>query len=220
MNEDDNKSNDLDVEAELKKTMAEAVEAVSGGDEGGPGAGPSEDPKPTEAQPGPQEKIAELEAQVATLRDKWLRAVADLENYKKRTKRDIEDATQRKVSGLLESFLPVGDNLERAIEVGGDDEGPLMSGIRLVRKELYAALARHGIEPIQSVGRPFDPSMHDALQQIDSPDHAPGVIVREFEKGYVRDGRLLRPARVIVAGPGSTGAPPEDDGGGESPSQN
>jgi len=213
MNEDENKSDDLDVEAELKKTMAEAVEAVSGKPDPEPAVlddATSGEPS-APAEPSADERIAQLEGTVAELRDKWLRAVADLENYKKRVRRDIEDATQRKVSGLLESFLPVGDNLERAIEVGGEDEGPLMSGLRLVRKELYAALARHGIEPIHSVGSAFDPSLHDALQQVDSPDHAPGVVVREFEKGYVRDGRLLRPARVIVAGPGSTGQPPEGD---------
>ncbi len=210
MNEDENKSDDLDVEAELKKTMAEAVQAVSGRPDAEPEA--AESPAgATEATPeDPAARIEELENTVSELRDKWLRAVADLENYKKRVKRDIDDATQRRITGLLDSFLPVGDNLERALEVGGDEDNPLMAGLKLVRKEWFAALARHGIAPIESVGAPFDPSVHDALQQIDSPDHPPGVVVREFEKGYTREGRLLRPARVIVAGPGSTGTAPDE----------
>lgn len=207
MNEDENKSDD--VEAELKRTMAEAVEAVSSK----PDTESESATQPSEGDgdaPGDlATRVKELEGTVSELRDKWLRAVADLENYKKRVKRDVDDATQRRISGLLDSFLPVGDNLERALEVGGDQENPLMAGLKLVRKEWFAALSRHGIAPIESVGAPFDPSVHDALQQVDSPDHPPGVVVREFEKGYIRDGRLLRPARVIVAGPGSTGEPSE-----------
>ena len=158
-----------------------------------------------------QERVATLEGEIGKLRDKWLRAVADHENYKKRTRREIDDTVQRAVGSLLESFFPVADNLERAMAHAGDDENPLVQGIKMVSGEFYGALAKHGITPIESVGTPFDPAVHDALQQIDSPDHAPGIIIQEFEKGYRRGERLLRPARVILAGPGSTGAPPETD---------
>ncbi|KIG12438.1 Heat shock protein GrpE [Enhygromyxa salina] len=156
-------------------------------------------------------KLAEAEAETAALKDKWLRAVADNENYKKRVKRDIDDAIHRAVQGLLGNFLPVGDNLERALSVapadGGEALTPLIKGLEMVRQEFLSALAKHGIKPIESVGQPFDPSVHDALQQMDSPDYPPGTVMIEYEKGYVRGDKLLRPARVIVAGPGSTGAP-------------
>jgi molecular chaperone GrpE len=160
-------------------------------------------------------EVESLRAEVAATKDKWLRSMADLENYKKRVKREMEEQSVRTIQTLLPSFLPVMDNLERALEAApaavdgaGDntaDVQQLIAGIELVRKEFLAALARHEIEPIAAVGVPFDPALHDALQQFDSPDHAPGVVIREFEKGYKIRDRLLRPARVIVAGPGSTG---------------
>lgn len=158
-------------------------------------------------------KLAEAEAEIASLKDKWLRALADLDNYKKRVKRDIDDAVHRAVQGLLGDFLPVGDNLDRALSVvpavPDDKLAPLLKGLEMVRAEFLSALGKHGINPVESVGKPFDPSVHDALQQVDSPDHAPGTVTMEYEKGYRRGDKLLRAARVIVAGPGSTGTGPE-----------
>lgn len=152
-------------------------------------------------------ELEQAQAEIASLRDKWLRAVADLDNYKKRVKRDIDDAIHRSVQNLLSSFLPVGDNLERALSVAGPDTNEqLLKGLEMVRAEFLSALGKHGITPIESVGRPFDPNLHDALQQMDSPEFAPGIVMMEYEKGYQRGDKLLRPARVIVAGPGSTGA--------------
>ena len=156
-------------------------------------------------------ELEQAQAEVASLRDKWLRAVADLDNYKKRVKRDIDDANHRAVQNLLGSFLPVGDNLDRALSVAGPDTNEqLLKGLEMVRQEFLGALAKHGIKAIESVGRPFDPNLHDALQQMDSPEYAPGIVMLEYEKGYLRGDKLLRPARVIVAGPGSTGAAPPD----------
>lgn len=211
----DDRNNGRDLSDEIDRTMAEAEAAVrSMGDD--PEADSAED------EGGSDDRVAMLEQEVATLKDKWLRAVADLDNYKKRVKREIEEAQMRTAQKLLPAFLPVMDNLERALEVAepaaknASDENAqaveqVVTGIRMVRTEFLNALARNGIEPVQTVGRPFDPANHDALQQIDSPDHAPGVVIREFEKGYRLGERLLRPARVIVAGPGSTGQPPEQE---------
>jgi molecular chaperone GrpE len=160
-------------------------------------------------------RLAEAEAEITALKDKWLRSLADLENYKKRVKRDIDDAVHRAVQGLLGDFLPVGDNLDRAMSVApsnpDDQIAPLLKGLEMVRADFVSALGKHGIKPIESVGKPFDPSVHDALQQMDTPDFAPGVVMMEYEKGYRRGDKLLRPARVIVAGPGSTGTPGESE---------
>jgi molecular chaperone GrpE len=158
-------------------------------------------------------KLAEAEAEIVALKDRWLRSLADLENYKKRVKRDIDDAVHRAVQSLLGDFLPVGDNLDRAMSVApsNPDEmmAPLLKGLDMVRAEFASALGKHGIKAIESVGKPFDPSVHDALQQMDSPDFAPGMVAMEYEKGYRRGDKLLRAARVIVAGPGSTGVGPD-----------
>jgi molecular chaperone GrpE len=201
---------------EIDRTMAEAEAAVSALDDEDEETAdePGEAP---DGEPGPEQVIAELRSELEATKDKWLRAVAEHENYKKRMKREMEDAAVRSIQKLLPSFLPVMDNLERALEVGvpaleNADEGNrknvenLLQGIKMVQGEFLAALAKHGIEPVESVGVPFDPAVHDALQQFDSPDHPPGVVMREFEKGYRMGERLLRPARVIVAGAGSTGS--------------
>jgi molecular chaperone GrpE len=220
-----------DLSDEIDRTMAEAEAAVSSmggapGDEEG-ASGNSErieivDDDPPAANPEAelQARVAELEAQVAATKDKWIRAVADLENHKKRVRREVDEAKVRTAQSILPPFLSVMDNLERALEVaapavqGASDDNDenvqqLVAGIEMVRKEFIGALAKNGILPVEAVGRPFDPAEHDALQQMDSPDHAPGVVMREFEKGWKMGERLLRPARVIVAGAGSTGAPPE-----------
>lgn len=158
------------------------------------------------------EQLAQAELEKADLKDKWLRAVAELENYKKRVKREIDDATFRAQQNLLGAFLPTVDNLMRAHELAKGNE-QLLKGLEMVVQGFMGALGRYGVEPVPSVGHPFDPAIHEALQQIDTPDHPPGVVVREWEKGYRQGDRLLRPARVVIAGPGSGGGKPEGDGG-------
>ncbi len=152
------------------------------------------------------ERLAQAEQEAASNKDKWLRAVAELDNYKKRTRREIDDAVFRARQDLLGSFFPTADNLDRALELARGNE-QLFKGIEMVAHEFRSALTRHGIEAVPSVGHPFDPAVHEALQQVDSPDHAPGTVTFEFERGYRQGDRLLRPARVVIAGPGSTGTP-------------
>ncbi len=203
--------------AEIERTMAEAAEAVASLEDDASESGAAEDVVDDDEDTIDFDAIlADKDEQIASLKDKWLRAVADHENYKKRVKRDIDDAVSRKTQSLLTSFLPTVDNLERALEIAtpaaeqaSDDNAAnveqVVKGLRMVRDEFLGGLKKHGIEPVPSVGEPFDPAVHDALQQFDSPDHAPGVVIREFEKGYKQGDRLLRPARVIVAGAGSGG---------------
>lgn len=211
-NDHDPAQGDDTMSAEIERTMAEAEAAVSAMGQDGDDSSESEDDTVDF-----DAILAAKDEEIAALKDKWLRAVADSENYKKRVKRDIDDATTRKTQSLLSSFLPTVDNLERAIEIAEPVVGQVpaefagnveqvVKGMRMVRDEFIAALKKQGIEPVPSVGVPFDPAIHDALQQIDSPDHAPGVVIREFEKGYKLGERLLRPARVIIAGSGSGGA--------------
>lgn len=205
-----------DMSAEIERTMAEAEAAVSGEASADEAAGVVEVDEVEEVDV--DALLAEKDEQIAALKDKWLRAVADQDNYKKRVKRDMDDAKARTTQSLLNSFLPTVDNLERALEIAepaaaaASDENAanveqVVKGLKMVRDEFLGALKKHNIEPVPSVGHPFDPAIHDALQQIDSPDHAPGAVIREFEKGFKLGDRLLRPARVIVAGAGSGGGP-------------
>lgn len=209
---------DDDLSDEIRRTMAEAEAAVSAleADEERresathPAADGPEPPTAPDSG-GLAKAVVELETELQATKDRWLRAVADLENYKKRVKREIDEATTRVVQNLLPSFLPTMDNLERALEIAGTGASvdQLIKGLQMVKDEFMGALRKHGIEAVPSVGTAFDPAIHDALQQVDSPDHPPGVVVREFERGYRMGERLLRPARVVIAGPGSTGTASE-----------
>jgi len=217
MNSSKDPAHEDDLSDEIRRTMAEAEAAVTKLEDSerhptGERRAIADDepgtPEPTtDVSSGLAAAVVELETELDATKDRWLRAVADLENYKKRTKREIDEAVTRAIQQLLPSFLPTMDNLERALEVAapGAKVDQLVKGIQMVKDEFMAALKRHGIEPVESIGVPFDPAVHDALQQIDSPDHAPGTVIREFERGYKLGDRLLRPARVIIAGPGSTG---------------
>lgn len=194
----------------VKRAMEEAaaaVEAVRGDGEEDAAAEVIEiiDEEPVDPVAELKEALEKAQSEKSALRDKWLRAVADLENYKKRVKRDIDEAVGREVQKVLEGFFPVADNMGRALDSATDEDSQLATGVKMVFNEFFSALSRQGIDRVETVGHPFDPAIHDALQQIDSDEFAPGIVVQEFEKGYRRAGRLLRPARVIVAGPGSTG---------------
>jgi molecular chaperone GrpE len=202
---DTNQSIPDDELAQVMRDAEQAVERVRAGrDDDDDGTDIEIDDTPV--GPDLQAELGAAKAEAESLRDKWLRSMADLENYKKRTRREIDEAVHRALGNMLSDFLPVGDNLERALAAMPANTDPqLAKGLEMVRGEFFSALARHGIKPIQSVGMVFDPNLHDALQQVDTPDFAPGMVVMEYEKGYLRGERLLRAARVIVAGPGSTG---------------
>jgi molecular chaperone GrpE len=171
-----------------------------------------EPPDPPAAAPAPApDPIAELEAKVGTLEkekkdnwDRYLRAAADLENLRKRTKREIEDARFDTKNKVLKEMLPVVDNLERAIEhASGSAEGDpaakaVIEGVQLVLRQFQTAFERLDIQPVEAMGQPFDPNLHEAISQIDS-DQPPGTVVQVLQRGYRAGDKLLRPALVVVA---------------------
>ncbi len=150
--------------------------------------------------------LAQALSDAAQYKDKWMRSAADFDNYRKRTRREISDAEKKGRDQLLRDLLPVFDNLERATthaNLGEVADAPgikgLLDGIDLVARQFRDALSRLGIERVEAVGRPFDPSIHEAIQHLETADFEPGCIAAEVQPGY-RDGeRLLRPALVVVA---------------------
>lgn len=144
------------------------------------------------------ERLEQLEKEKRELHDRLLRTAAEFENFKKRTKKEMDDASTRGREQLLKELLPAVDNLERALKhaPAGD---PLAVGVQQTEKQLLQALERFGVTRFSSVGKPFDPSIHDAIQQVESGDHPPGVVAQEFASGYMIGQRLLRPAMVAVA---------------------
>jgi molecular chaperone GrpE len=147
-----------------------------------------------------QEKARETFAQLKDEHDRRLRAAADLDNQRKRFQREREEIQRFGTERLLKDLLPVVDNLDRAIAAARPDE-PLAEGVRLVRKVFEEALAKHAVEVFTALGQPFDPRLHEALAQLEAEQAEPGTVVAEHGRGFLLNGRLLRPALVAVAGP-------------------
>ncbi|MGD0453641.1 MAG: nucleotide exchange factor GrpE [Solirubrobacteraceae bacterium] len=157
-----------------------------------------------------EDEAVEIEGELDELirtakqRDDYLalaqRTQADFENYRKRVARDAAAARDRGVGSLAKELLPALDNLDRALEAAAEDD-PLLQGVRLVRAELKAALARAGIESFCPLGEPFDPSVHEAVATAEQPPggRPSGTVVEVYQDGYRLGEGILRPARVVVA---------------------
>ncbi len=145
-------------------------------------------------------KIASLEKDKKENWDRYLRAAADLENLRKRQKREIDEAKLESKGRVLKEMLPVVDNLERAIEHATAQAGtnPIVEGVQLVLRQFLTAFERLDVTPIEAGGQPFDPNLHEAISQQES-DAPPGTVVQVLQRGYKSADRLLRPALVVVA---------------------
>lgn len=145
------------------------------------------------------------------LKDRLLRVMAETENFKKRTERDKADQLRRANEGMVRDLLPVVDNLERALEHLGEAEagGPLAQGVGLTLQELIKTLERHGLERVEAVGLAFNPEVHEAMMQQEDAGAEENTVLSELGKGYLFQGRLLRPAMVIVS---KRPAPGDDEG--------
>ena len=163
--------------------------------------------------------VAVLEAQVAELRDRFLRAVAEAENVRKRAERDIADERVYGITGFARDILVVADNLARTLEAVAAEarisaEGPLkalLEGVELTDRELQKALAKNGIRQINPQGEKFDPHFHQAVYEVPDANVPPGMVAQVIQPGYAIGNRVLRPAMVGVAK-----AVPANNGGGSS----
>jgi molecular chaperone GrpE len=149
---------------------------------------------------GLKDQLAAAEKEKKDNWDRYLRAAADLENLRKRQKREVEDAKFETKNKVLKEMLPVVDNLERAIEHAskGDEKNPIVEGVQLVLRQFTTAFERLDVTAIDAMGQPFDPNLHEAISQQES-DQAPGTVVTVLQRGYRAGERLLRPALVVVA---------------------
>ena len=147
-----------------------------------------------------ESKIATLEKEKRENWDRYLRAAADLENFRKRQRRELDDARFEAKGKVLKEMLPVVDNLERAIEHATQQAGtnPIVDGVQLVLRQFMSAFERLDVTPIEAGGQPFDPNMHEAISQAES-ESPPGTVVQVLQRGYRSGDRLLRPALVVVA---------------------
>jgi molecular chaperone GrpE len=173
---------------------------------------------------------AALQAENESLRDRMLRALAEVENTQRRAERAQRDAHQYAVSDFARELLPVADNLQRTLAAAerrapeAAEDAALVEGVRAIERLLLQVFRRFGIERVDAQGRPFDPLLHEAM--MEEVGGEPGTVVRVLEDGYILNDRLLRPARVAVARPrggestpaetaenrGEPGWRPSDDG--------
>jgi len=163
----------------------------------GPETGQVEAAEPSEADT--------LRARCAELEDQKLRALAELDNSRKRMARQIEDIIRTANDRLLAELLEVADNLERALAHGnaGNSEecnnDAVFEGTRLILSQVIGLLDKYGVRPLESIGKRFDPTYHEALMEVDSDVYEPGVVAAEMVKGYAIGDRILRHARVAVS---------------------
>ncbi|MGH7977290.1 MAG: nucleotide exchange factor GrpE [Limisphaerales bacterium] len=161
-------------------------------------------PEPVVAvPPAPEQKIADLEEQIAKARDNWIHTAADFENFKKRAAREKIEAMQFANASLLQKLLPILDNFEMAQAAAqsaqGDSLASLQTGVAMIQQQLKAVLADSGLEEIDANGKPFDPALHEAVSQQETSEIPEGHVLQQLRKGYKLRDRLLRPASVVVA---------------------
>jgi molecular chaperone GrpE len=172
---------------------------------------PAVAPAETAASPEEAERRALVEER-DRLKDQLLRTAADFDNYRKRSRRDIEEAQRRIQEETVREILPVIDNLERAVQATDQaaDVTAVAEGVRMVLRGFEDVSSRIGIVRVSALGQRFDPNLHDAVQQVETDQHPPGTVVAEILPGYQLRDKLIRPAMVVVAKQPSTptGNPP------------
>jgi len=171
---------------------------------GAPDAGTSDQSPASQSDEAKDKEIAEL-------KDKYLRALAEHENARRRIRQQSEDSIKRQKENLLHDLLPIVDNLERAVEASKNksDSKSIIEGVQMVLASLMDFLKANNVRPMASVGEPFDPNKHEAADHVPHSAHPPNTVVSEFHRGYHINDKVLRPARVVVAKADSDGKGPK-----------
>ncbi|OPL12822.1 MAG: hypothetical protein AVO39_03935 [delta proteobacterium MLS_D] len=145
--------------------------------------------------------LEEARKEAAENYDRYVRLAAELDNYKKRVRKDRADLLNYGNETIIKDVLPIVDNLERAVDhsANAGDFETFVTGLKLILDQLRSTLEKHGVETIRAVGEDFDPNYHEAMLMVEGDEENNNKVIEEFEKGYLLNGRLLRPAKVSVA---------------------
>ncbi|RKP55195.1 nucleotide exchange factor GrpE [Cohnella endophytica] len=177
---------------ESSETGSEANEAVSEhGDQ--PSAEPIDESNAA---------IAELQRLADDNHSRYLRAQADFDNFRRRTLKEKEELAQYASLKLITQLLPVMDNFERALQTGGEvaENGSFSKGVDMIYRQLFQVLEAEGLKPMDAVGQPFDPELHQAVMQVESDEYDEGIVVEAIQTGYLLKDKVIRPAMVKVSG--------------------
>jgi molecular chaperone GrpE len=150
-----------------------------------------------------EDPLASSRAESLKFKEQWMRTAADFDNFRKRARREVEDARRGGKEDILKELLPVFDNLDRAMQSAqrATDVKGVADGLSMVAKQFESTLNRVGIEKVKTVGLPFDPAVHEAIQQVETDEHPAGTVVAEVQPGYMQGDKLVRAAMVVVAKP-------------------
>lgn len=181
---------ETDDEEDLEEALRQAVEAVEGADT--------------------RRDVERLERELADLRDRSIRTLADFDNYRKRAERERQEIRRYALMEPVRDLLEVVDNLERAVEAPGSAED-LKQGVDMILRQLGELLRRYGVAPVEAEGRAFDPALHDAVSRQESDEVSEPTVAQELQRGYRLHDRLVRPARVVVAVPAEDKAEHEQE---------
>lgn len=161
-------------------------------------AGADQPDQVEQAEP-PSGEGHEAEQELLAMRDALLRTRAEMDNLRKRSERELDKARRFINEGLMKDLVPVLDTLDQALENTPEEADAQRQGLLLLKKQLLQSLERHGLEVVDPQGQPFNPDWHEAMSLQPSNDHEPDAVMLVLQRGYTLNGRLLRPARVIVA---------------------
>lgn len=202
-------SEEQNIQDEIQKPAEEQVEATEATAEE---AVNEESAEGANEQTGDEALTSLLEAaqqEIADLKDQMLRVQAEMQNVRRRAEADVEKAHKFGVEKFANEMLGVADNLDRALAAAGDDEAtkPLREGVEMTLTGFAAGLAKFKVETVDPMGETFNPELHQAMSMVESAEAAPNTVIAVMQKGYTLQGRLLRPAMVMV----SKGAPQIDE---------
>ncbi len=154
----------------------------------------------SESAPTVEEQLQAALAERDQFKDKWTRALADHENYRRRMMREMDEERRYAALPLLKTLLPAFDGLDRAVAAASQSKNAdeLINGVQLTIKQLEAALNGFGAKTIPALGRPFDPNLHEAISQAPSAEHPPMTVLHDVERGYMLHDRVVRPSKVVV----------------------
>lgn len=205
-------------EADKTAAMGEQTQASAGAE------APTQEIKPEEAEEtlDPEalkaemtklkQELEHLRSEAETYKDRYLRAVAEMDNMRKRLEKHYADEARREKQRFLRTILPLVDHLEMVVKHSGSDPKILHQGVQMILQDLMRTLEMEGVKPIRSVGERFDPFVHEAVEVVETTDVPPDTVVDEVQRGYTYQGELLRPARVRVARAPSTEKESADNG--------
>jgi molecular chaperone GrpE len=151
-----------------------------------------------EEEEGPSE-LEQAQQEAKDLRDEMLRMRAETDNLRKRLQKEKQDSVQFANERLIKQLIPIFENLDRALKAPDTNVESLKEGVKLTSDQAHALFKKENVEPIKAVGEPFDPSVHEVLSQMESNDHDENTVIEEYSKGYLMNGRVLLPSKVVTS---------------------